>query len=575
MPRLSSVSLLWKILFSTSIAITALFAITGWIVQRQVGRIASLSVEEEVRASFQSYESLWRARAEQLAGTSLVLSRMPDVRAAFGTGDPLTIRDTAGEIWDKISKRGGILLVSDPHGAVLASLGSPPDVKIQELPVVRAAANRFPNQAMGFLLNSDRLYQIVITPVYVAAGQGSALLNVLVAGVEVDAQLARELEQSTGGSQFVFRSQGRVVASTLDPASTAQLSAGAGRSGVVEQIRLGDAEYSQFTTPLVDLEGKSIGDLRILRSFESARRRIASLRANIVLAWLGAIILGLGLTYLLARRILKPVKALDQAASEISKGAYEGEVPVEGDDELGRLARSFNDMRSSIRSAREELIRQERIATIGRLSTSIIHDLRNPLAAIYGGAEMLVDDELSPQQVKRLASNIYRSSRRVQELLQELADVTRGRASGTELCRLREIVEAAYEALAPSAQKQGVSVEIDIADDLEVLIDRSPMERVFENLISNAIEAMPGGGAIRIRAERDGAGVVVTVTDTGPGIPPAIAGRLFEPFVTAGKKNGIGLGLALSRQRVLDHGGDLWAEAKPATGAKFFVRLPM
>ena len=105
-------------------------------------------------------------------------------------------------------------------------------------------------------------------------------------------------------------------------------------------------------------------------------------------------------------------------------------MPIQSEDELGRLAQTFNEMCASIRSAREELIRQERIGTIGRLSTSIIHDLRNPLAAIYGGAEMLVDDELSQEQVRRLANNIYRSSRRVQQLLQELADVTRGTAAG-------------------------------------------------------------------------------------------------------------------------------------------------
>ena len=104
-------------------------------------------------------------------------------------------------------------------------------------------------------------------------------------------------------------------------------------------------------------------------------------------------------------------------------------VPVQGGDEIGRLAETFNSMCASIRKGREDLIRQERISTIGRLSTSIIHDLRNPLASIYGGAEMLVDADLSPEQVRRLAANIYRSSRQVQDLLQELADVTEGRGA--------------------------------------------------------------------------------------------------------------------------------------------------
>ena len=102
--------------------------------------------------------------------------------------------------------------------------------------------------------------------------------------------------------------------------------------------------------------------------------------------------------------------------------------PEGGNDELGRLARTFNAMCESIQDARQELIRRERISTIGRLSSSIVHDLRNPLASIYGGAEMLVDSDLAPTQMKRLAANIYRASRRIQELLADLVNVSRGRS---------------------------------------------------------------------------------------------------------------------------------------------------
>ena len=118
------------------------------------------------------------------------------------------------------------------------------------------------------------------------------------------------------------------------------------------------------------------------------------------MVWLIAVLVGLWLTYSLARRILKPVRELDRGADEVAHGNYDYRVPVEDPDvgtrdELGRLAAAFNAMCASIQGGRQELIRQERIATIGRLSTSIVHDLRNPLAAIYGGAEMLIDGELS------------------------------------------------------------------------------------------------------------------------------------------------------------------------------------
>jgi signal transduction histidine kinase len=204
-----------------------------------------------------------------------------------------------------------------------------------------------------------------------------------------------------------------------------------------------------------------------------------------------------------------------------------------------------------------------------------VHDLRNPLAAVYGGAEMLVDAELTPPQVKRLAANIYRASRRIQELLQDLLNVSRGNARGAEVCNLREVAAAGCESLLASAEAQRVEVQIRIPDEIELPLERNRMERVFSNLVGNALEMMPEGGRIQISAIAQNGFVVADVRDTGPGIAPEIRDSLFEPFVSAGKKNGLGLGLALARQTVLDHGGDMWAESEPGHGACFRLRLPV
>ncbi|SPE37813.1 Integral membrane sensor signal transduction histidine kinase (fragment) [Candidatus Sulfopaludibacter sp. SbA3] len=271
---------------------------------------------------------------------------------------------------------------------------------------------------------------------------------------------------------------------------------------------------------------------------------------------------------------MEPVEQLDRAAAEVARQNYAIEVEVRSEDEMGRLARTFNTMCASIRQAREELIRQERISTIGRLSGSIVHDLRNPLAAIYGGAEMLVDADLPPAHVKRLAGNIYRASRRIQELLQDLLNVSRGKSGAPEPCRLREVAAAACESLAATAEAQGATLALDISPEIELPLERSRMERAFVNLIGNAIEAMPGGGEVRISAVLDAGSVLVHVDDTGPGVAPEIRSKLFQPFVTAGKRNGLGLGLALTRQTVLEHGGDLWVGSAPGRGARFSLRLP-
>jgi signal transduction histidine kinase len=570
----SRLSLLWKILLSTSVAVTILFAITGEIVLNDITRTVSETVNEEVGSNFQAYKAYWDSRAERLSAVSRLLSTMPSVRAAFSTGDRATIQDSAGELWSKISDATAIFLVTDPAGNVIASLGGATPLSRKRMDVVRLAAARFPQQASGFFLQDGDLYHISVTPVYVDSTHGQALLNVLVAGYHVDALEAQRLKEATGGGEFLFLTSAGVIASTLNERATGVVVANLARTRPMDRVSDGVTEYARVETPLPDLMGAQLGQLCILRSFDAAQRRISGLYTNIVLLWILAVCIGFVLTYLLARRIVEPVKQLDRAAAEVARQNYAIEVEVRSDDEMGRLARTFNNMCLSIRQAREDLIQQERITTIGRLSASIVHDLRNPLAAIYGGAEMLVDRDLPTGHVKRLAANIYQASRRIQDLLQDLLQVSRGKGRASEMCRLREVASAACDAVATQAEAQAVSLQVAIPPEIEVPLERSRMERVFLNLVSNALEAMPEGGVVRISAVPQEGVVLIQVEDTGPGIAPEIRSNLFQPFVSAGKRNGLGLGLALSRQTVLDHGGEMWVESEPGQGAKFCFRLP-
>jgi signal transduction histidine kinase len=228
-------------------------------------------------------------------------------------------------------------------------------------------------------------------------------------------------------------------------------------------------------------------------------------------------------------------------------------------------------MCQSIEQAQADLIRQEQIHTIGRLGSSLVHDLRNPLAAIYGGAELLVDGELPPEHTRRIAMNIHRACERIQQLLRDLLNVSRGHGRDLDFCRLNELVEAAAESVDTETSQVRVSVRID--GTLEVFGDRMRIERVFTNLLSNAVEAMPNGGAIQIESSQIEEGVSVFVEDSGPGIPPEMQMDVFKPFVT-GKRSGLGLGLALSRQTMTELGGNLSSIApRTGSGACFCVHF--
>jgi signal transduction histidine kinase len=204
---------------------------------------------------------------------------------------------------------------------------------------------------------------------------------------------------------------------------------------------------------------------------------------------------------------------------------------------------------------------------------SIVHDLRTSLSAIHGSAELLVGAGLSEVQVRRLAQNVYNASIRMNELLEECLVRYRWTQERTKSCDVRELVMAAVHEVQFRAQRQSVQISDSLSEELMIAADRRRIQRVLVNLLVNSLDVMPCGGEITISAVAQSQTVLIRVGDTGPGIDPEIRDRLFQPFATAGKVNGIGLGLASSRRALVDLGGEIWAE-NTSLGACFVLSLP-
>ena len=567
----SRMPLQWRVFVATSITITFLFVLTGWVLQNYALSVADQSVRAEIRASIQAYEALWKARTQVLSAATALMGAMSDVRAAFMTRDERTIHDSVGDLWSRISDESAAFVVLDPEGQVITSSGAGSnDFSLPQIPLKQVRAG-FPRQLAGYLLQGPKLFYVVITPVYVQTSKEAMLLNVLCAGFRIDNRVADELKRLAPASDVAFLDGQRVFASTLSrfgPMSPGALLPGS-RS---DRHRLQGEEFISVSQPLMDVMGRPIAELRILHSYEPVQASLGNLRRSLALAWFATVVVALLVSLLITRRLLDPVRLLDRAAAEITSRNYSYRVPVHGDDELSRLAAAFNEMCDSIERARADLIRQEQMDTIGRLGTSLVHDLRNPLAAIYGGAEMLMDGHLPAEHTKRIASNIYRASHRMQELLRDLLNVSRGETANFEPCRLRDIVEAAADSI--ERVSGGPRIKISIAETTEVVVDRTRSERVFTNLLSNAAEAMPEGGEVSIYAKDEGDDLMVFVEDNGPGVPDEVRAQLFRPFITAGKRTGLGLGLTLSRQTMLELGGDLQLVSSSGSGACFRLRFP-
>jgi two-component system sensor histidine kinase HydH len=229
----------------------------------------------------------------------------------------------------------------------------------------------------------------------------------------------------------------------------------------------------------------------------------------------------------------------------------------------------------SISTLQEDAMGRESVVVLARLSASLIHDLRNPLTAISAGTELLMDMDLPCPHSRRLASNIYYAARRIEQLFEDLVYVSRGYREPLQDCKLVDVLQSAFEHVANAAAAQGVFVEIAAPDWMQLSMQRKCMERVFVNIMNNALESMPAGGQLRIIAKNDRSDLIIKIDDTGSRVPDQLHSKLFKPFVSGGKENGIGLGLILSRQIVIDHGGDLWLEEKAGPGTLFYVRLPL
>lgn len=574
-------SLLLKLLLLTSLILTAIFGCTGYFLEKSISAQTTKGLEQEVIASFQAYEALWREHTENLQKISSVISRMADVRAAFMTNDSATIQDTAGELWSHISSGNALLAVADGNGRVMATLGQHSPFRNHEtLDFMRADLRAFTTQKAGFLEEHGRLFQVVITPIYVdAAGGGKGLVDVLVTGFELDDDFMHSLKLASGGSDLIFRLRGNALASTIeDRARVHELSVICSQQDIGQHARrvdTGGAAYLALRKVLPSIVPGDSGELCIVRSLSSEQQALHALRRRVLGLWLAGLVAAILCTYAVTRGIMGPVETLDKAASEIAKGNYHIRIQERRGDELGRLANSFNTMCASLESARTELIRQERLTSVARLATFVVHDLRNPLASIYAGAEMLVDNDLPERQVKRLARNMYQASRGVMEILQELLSAARNEPHQLELCHLNDLIMTAWNRLATRMETKRIQLEATIPMELELTLDRAPMERVFHNLFENAFEAMSDDGKITVWTETENSYLYLHIRDNGKGIDPELRGSLFQPFATKGRTEGLGLGLALSRQTVQAHGGDLSADLECRAGSHFLIRLPL
>ena len=230
----------------------------------------------------------------------------------------------------------------------------------------------------------------------------------------------------------------------------------------------------------------------------------------------------------------------------------------------------------ALREAQEELLLKERLSTLGKFSSLILHDIRNPLSVLRSLAEMILMHCGEPAKVERNARKIIVESDRVNQIASELLDYSRGEIrlnmSVVELsgffARLRETIDERFQA-------RGIAIQTDIHADEPVIMDEQRMFRVFLNLSDNARKAMPQGGTFTIRAFRKGRRLNIEISDTGVGMSPEVQKRIFIPFFSYSGQGGTGLGMSIVKSVIEAHHGTLGVTSSPNKGTTFRIGLPV
>ena len=271
----------------------------------------------------------------------------------------------------------------------------------------------------------------------------------------------------------------------------------------------------------------------------------------------------------LGRSIARPMARLTAGAARIGKGDLETRIELPGDDEFARLAGQFNDMAASLKADQALLVQSERLASVGRLAAGVAHEINNPLTVILGYVRLLRRD--ATDRTARDLAAVEAEAIRCQEIVEGLLDLSRPRTHEGEPVELREVAEEVVTRLREAGQLAGVEVHIEGRGTVSG--DAARLRQIALNLIKNGAEAAAPRGEVQIRIAAAAGAVLLSVSDSGPGLSAEQERRLFEPFYTT-KPSGTGLGLAVSRALAHAHGGEIEATRAAPRGAVFTLRLP-
>ena len=543
------------VLVIASITISSLLVI-GHRMRQQVLEDFSKDLVHSVEI-FRSFEA---QRLAALQRENALLADLPSLRALMTTNDQRTIEDGAEDFW-KVSESDLFALVSnDGHILAVYTTGPAANAELRS-----DLARTFNDGDKHYLLSGGRLFEYSSRPLYFGNETTGTVLGYVISGYAIDASFLRQINRSSAAG-IVFVSGTHVVTSTLDVSLRDELDGHPETfdtsHGTPATISLHDKRYLATADDL-SREASAPLQMVVMESFAQAEQSQHEINRLLVLVGLFALLAGTVLMLAISGMLTGSLEQLAKSVRAFAAGDGASFPPQRGPREVRELSHAFAAMREEIQQTNRALLESERLATIGRMASSVSHDLRHYLAAVYANAEFLANSNLTLDERAELFADIRMAVNGTTELIDSLLIFSR--TNGAAQRTVESIAVLVERAMAlvrahPDAGRVRLRAVYDDASATTALVDAKQMERAIYNLLLNACQAVrgnsnsPGVSAVVASCDKH---LTVTITDEGVGVSDAIRDSLFQPFVSAGKQNGTGLGLTLAQCVAEEHGGSV------------------
>ncbi len=560
------------LVISSGLACTALL-----VVRHNVQEHVRKTILADLGNSTTTFQNFQRHREATLARSAELLADLPTLRALMTTRHEPTIQDSSRSLWRLAGS--DLFVLADRTGKVVALHNKTPDFgRDRAEESLRSGLDQL-QETGHWWFGARQLYEVFVMPIYFGTASDNRLLGFLAVGYEIDDAVLHEMRSIASG-EVAFCYGDTVAKSTLPVEQEAELllwTRPLPSSAVLPpgEIKLGQERFLATAVGLA--QDRVPVSLIVLKSYDQATGFLDELNRLLLGLGLVAVVGGSVLVFLISHTFTRPLGELVSGVRALGQNNFSYPLQVRGNDEVAELTAAFDEMRRALQKNRQELLDAERLAMIGRMASSISHDLRHSLAAIFANAEFLREEKLTAEQREDLYHEIRIAVDRMTDLLDSLLELSWSReALRTTLGEVSDTVDRAMQAVRAHPEFHQLQFSVSRKGKTEGWFDPKKLERALYNLLLNACEVVSKeSGRVEVELLESSSGVEIRVRDNGPGIPESIRDHLFEPFVSHGKENGSGLGLAVAQKIIQDHGGEISVEQTSETGTVFMLILPV